>query len=231
MKTRAYRQAMFALLGLGTADLAALNLWAIPSWLNEEPVTDVRSATDAPRRPSSPPLHGPIAIAPSVPSRAASAHAVSAEPASGRAAPPAVRPSAAVAPGLARVTRPVPAEAASPAAAIAPEPRTVRADERRADILFHRGTWWVGPSGRRTLRRAVERLTAGARIELEGHADESGSTEINRRISERRVAVVARLLVQAGVDPARIDERAFGEERATGTGYDRRVELIIRGGP
>lgn len=198
MTKRAYGQAMFALLGLGTADLAVLNLWAVPGWLSESPVTDMRSATDAPSR--APAALPKPAVAAAPPQAAAIAALAEAAP-------------------------------SPPAAAIAPTPRTERATSLRTNILFHRGTWWVGPAGRRTLRSSVERLAPDSRIELEGHADESGSAAINQRISARRAAAVAGLLVDAGIDPARIEQRAFGEEHAGGSGFDRRVELIIRRGP
>jgi len=199
MNKRAYGQAMVALLGLGTADVALLNLWAAPGWLGESPVTDHRSATVPSARLPPPLRDAPIAAAPL---QAATS-----------------RPSSAV------------IAASTPAAVIAPEPRTRERTATRVNILFYRGTWWVGPAGRRTLRGFVEQLVPGARIDVEGHADESGSSEINRRISARRAAVAAALLTSAGVDLARIEQRAFGETRATGTGLDRRVELIVRGGP
>ena len=214
MNKRAYGQAMVTLLGLGTADLAVLNLWAVPGWLEDEPVTDMRSATDDPARATS-----AVSGTGHLPRTAAS---------SDPSPPIAARDPATSAPVLPASNAAAPT---APAAVIVPGRREPRVADHRASILFHRGTWWVGPAGRRTLRVSLQQLTPEGRITVEGHADESGSAEINRRISARRASVVAGLLVQAGIDPARIDQRAHGEAQASGTGFDRRVELIIRGGP
>jgi outer membrane protein OmpA-like peptidoglycan-associated protein len=192
MNKRAYGRAMFTLLGLGTADLATFNLWAMPAARttleNTTALNAIRSA-DPPSAPS-----------PGTPPQRTPRHPD---------APSPLHP---------------------PAANVSPTDRS-QPIEHKTTILFHRGTWWVGPAGRRALRSSLEHLTPARTIQVEGHADESGSTEINQRISARRASVVAALLVQAGVDPARIEQRAFGEARASGTGFDRRVELIIRGEP
>ncbi len=212
MNTRAYGQAMFALLGLGTADVVVLNVWAVPM---------SAPSTFSTANPASAPTPG---TTPASTDHTTALNAI-------RSADPVVAPS----PGT--ILQPPPLSPAvpttrpvSPAAAISPS-RPERATLHKSNIHFHRGTWWVGPTGRRTLRSSLGHLTPASRIELEGHADESGSTEINQRISARSAAVVAGLLVRAGIDPARIEQRAFGEARATGTRFDRRVELIIRGGP
>jgi OOP family OmpA-OmpF porin len=76
----------------------------------------------------------------------------------------------------------------------------------------------------------LRRLGAGPiRIEVDGHADSSGPAELNRRISAARARAVAAVLVEAGVDPSRIEVRAHGEEQPSETGEDRRVEVVIRG--
>jgi outer membrane protein OmpA-like peptidoglycan-associated protein len=94
-----------------------------------------------------------------------------------------------------------------------------------ARILFHKGTWWVGPASRRAIHLAHSRIRSSRIIELEGHADASGPSKINQRISEKRAAAVEALLIAKGVAPERIRVRAFGETRATGSVFDRRVEI------
>jgi outer membrane protein OmpA-like peptidoglycan-associated protein len=199
MNPRAYGQAMFALLGLGTADLAALNLWAIPNLdaAEQSDVTDMSHATNAPPR-----------LRPAAPSDTSPAQAP-------RVTAPALR---------APVEETLPAPPAARIAAA--EPAAIAA---RADVLFHRGTWWIGPAGRRALRASIAQLPPDAIFEVEGHADDSGPSEINQRISERRAKVVAELLVREGVDPMRIRKRALGESHSTGVGRDRRATLVIRG--
>lgn len=72
----------------------------------------------------------------------------------------------------------------------------------------------------------------GARVVLEGHADERGTREYNMALGERRAKAVQRYLVLQGVSPAQLEVVSYGEERAIATGNDesswaqnRRVEL------
>jgi len=72
----------------------------------------------------------------------------------------------------------------------------------------------------------------GARVVLEGHADERGTREYNMALGERRAKAVQRYLVLQGVSPAQLELVSYGEERAIATGNDesswaqnRRVEL------
>lgn len=62
------------------------------------------------------------------------------------------------------------------------------------------------------VRRAAEVLKQDASlvVTLEGHASTEGNLGHNQLLSEGRVASVKRLLVSAGVDPSRIDGKAFG---------------------
>lgn len=201
MNRRAYGQAMVALLGLGTADLAALNLLAIPE-LFEPATTEVSSATDAPVRAA--PVAKVAAPSPQ-PKAAAPVQPVVAEPES-----TAPRPQATV-----------------------PEPPAARSAARAESqtLLFSRGAWWISPSKRRALEDAIARLGPNAIVEVDGHADYTGPNDVNQRISERRAAAVVDLLLRSGIAPGRIRKRAHGENQPTGTGNDRRVEIIIRGEP
>jgi len=72
----------------------------------------------------------------------------------------------------------------------------------------------------------------GARVVLEGHADERGTREYNMALGERRAKAVQRYLVLQGVSPAQLELVSYGEERPVATGGDeqswaqnRRVEL------
>lgn len=72
----------------------------------------------------------------------------------------------------------------------------------------------------------------GARVVLEGHADERGTREYNMALGERRAKAVQRYLVLQGVSPAQLELVSYGEERPVATGNDeqswaqnRRVEL------
>lgn len=72
----------------------------------------------------------------------------------------------------------------------------------------------------------------GARVVLEGHADERGTREYNMALGERRSKAVQRYLVLQGVSPAQLEPVSYGEERPNVIGHDenswsqnRRVEL------
>jgi peptidoglycan-associated lipoprotein len=72
----------------------------------------------------------------------------------------------------------------------------------------------------------------GARVVLEGHADERGTREYNMALGERRAQAVQRYLVLQGVSPAQLEPVSYGEERPNVVGHDdsawsqnRRVEL------
>ena len=74
--------------------------------------------------------------------------------------------------------------------------------------------------------------TSGAKLRLEGHADERGSAEYNIALGERRAQAVARALKTAGAAEAQLSVISYGEERPAADGHDeaayaknRRVEL------
>ncbi|HID83198.1 MAG TPA: peptidoglycan-associated lipoprotein Pal [Chromatiales bacterium] len=73
----------------------------------------------------------------------------------------------------------------------------------------------------------------GARVRLEGHADERGSREYNVALSERRALSVKRLMAFQGTRADQADIVAYGEERPVEFGHNeaawsqnRRVEII-----
>ena len=72
----------------------------------------------------------------------------------------------------------------------------------------------------------------GARVRLEGHADERGSREYNIGLGERRAQAVRQLLLIQGVSASQIATVSFGEERPAAFGssesdysQNRRVEF------
>jgi outer membrane protein OmpA-like peptidoglycan-associated protein len=198
MNARAFGHALFALLGLGTADLVALNAWAIPGVLALDAAQPkLRDAVEAPR--------------PAANSGAEGAGGSDAPETDFNAAtqPPSEAPPQAV------VDNDRPTE---------PDPKLERDP---ALLLFHKGTWWVGPASRRAIRNSYERISRSRVVELEGHTDADGSSEINQRISENRAAAVQAYLIGTGIKPESIRIRAVGETHASGTALDRRVEIWI----
>ncbi|MGV6859823.1 MAG: peptidoglycan-associated lipoprotein Pal [bacterium] len=74
---------------------------------------------------------------------------------------------------------------------------------------------------------------AGARIRLEGHADERGTREYNVALSEYRAQAVANLMKFQGVRPGQVETVAYGEEKPAVLGHNeaawsrnRRVEIV-----
>ncbi|HSG96781.1 MAG TPA: peptidoglycan-associated lipoprotein Pal [Woeseiaceae bacterium] len=72
----------------------------------------------------------------------------------------------------------------------------------------------------------------GARVRLEGHADERGSREYNIGLGERRAQAVRRILMIQGIPSDQISTVSFGEERPVAFGssesdyaQNRRVEF------
>ena len=75
----------------------------------------------------------------------------------------------------------------------------------------------------------------GARVVLEGHADERGTREYNMALGERRGKSVADYLTMQGVSSSQLEVVSFGEERPAVEGdgeaaysKNRRVEIIKR---
>lgn len=73
----------------------------------------------------------------------------------------------------------------------------------------------------------------GARVRLEGHADETGSREYNIGLGERRAQAVRRILMLQGASASQLTTVSYGEERPNALGSDeesyslnRRVELV-----
>jgi outer membrane protein OmpA-like peptidoglycan-associated protein len=220
MNARAYGQALFALLGFGTVDLVALNAWAVPSLLAVDVARPAAPAPKAVRAPNRAAAHGggegAGASAPETNFNAATQPPAAPEPVNSRlrvAEPVNSTPRA-------NVRTPSP----SRGALLEPAPNLQRDP---ALLLFHKGTWWVGPASRRELRGAFEHVQQSSLVELEGHADATGPSDVNQRISENRAVAVEALLVNAGIEPERIRIRAFGETHASGTALDRRVEIWI----
>jgi outer membrane protein OmpA-like peptidoglycan-associated protein len=71
-------------------------------------------------------------------------------------------------------------------------------------------------------------------IDIQGHADEVGTSEYNLYLSKERAKAVRLLLVHFGVDPKKLVEHAYGKDRPRDAGHDerahrenRRVEFTI----
>ena len=97
----------------------------------------------------------------------------------------------------------------------------------------------VREDAKSALDKNVQILNAypDARIEIQGHCDERGTTEYNLALGQRRAASARSYLVAKGISANRISTKSYGEERPLATGSDeyawgqnRRDEFIVVSG-
>jgi outer membrane protein OmpA-like peptidoglycan-associated protein len=105
-----------------------------------------------------------------------------------------------------------------------------------SDINFETGTAKLEPMAESYLEKVVHLLTKAPNIDLfiKGHADITGSDDINRRLSLDRALSVQLYLLEKGIAPARLTAQGFGSEQpvaanntAEGRALNRRVELEV----
>lgn len=89
-----------------------------------------------------------------------------------------------------------------------------------------------------TLNDVAEQLKqSGAKVEVSGHTDASGSPTVNRALSQRRAEVVMTYLASKGVPAENMTAKGYGPDapvadnaNAGGRAKNRRVELKVMGG-
>lgn len=76
----------------------------------------------------------------------------------------------------------------------------------------------------------------GAKMRIEGHADERGSREYNIALGQRRSEAVKQMMQLLGARADQIESVSFGEEKPRGTGHDeaswaenRRDDIVYQG--
>jgi OOP family OmpA-OmpF porin len=103
-------------------------------------------------------------------------------------------------------------------------------------LLFASDESTVLPEQAGSIRRISGRLLAVdiRRAAVEGHADGSGGAEHNQRLSERRAAAVAEVLVGSGFDKSAVTTAGLGDrfpiesnDTAEGRRENRRVVILI----
>ncbi|MBU6443233.1 MAG: OmpA family protein [Alphaproteobacteria bacterium] len=106
----------------------------------------------------------------------------------------------------------------------------------RSDILFRAGSRAISPAAATTIEAVAGVLRRYDRtlIEVNGYTDTTGSADLNLKLSQARAEAVANELVDAGINPARISPRGYGETHLripTGDNVNeprnRRVEIRI----
>jgi outer membrane protein OmpA-like peptidoglycan-associated protein len=108
--------------------------------------------------------------------------------------------------------------------------------EMRNDVLFARNSSDLSPAALGTVDvvAGVLRRYDRTLVEVNGYTDTTGTPEYNGRLSQHRAEAVANVLVDDGVNPARISPRGFGETHLlipTGDNVDeprnRRVQIRV----
>ena len=156
---------------------------------------------------------------------------------SGCAHKPAQAPAPRTAPTQAATT-PVPAPTA-PAPAPAPAPVTAPAFSAGdlVPVFFEFDSAALTEQGRATLDQNARLLRdhVSARLVIEGHCDERGTSEYNQALGEKRAQAAREYLVGAGITTTRLEIVSYGKERPFETGHDenawaknRRAHFTIR---
>jgi outer membrane protein OmpA-like peptidoglycan-associated protein len=104
-------------------------------------------------------------------------------------------------------------------------------------VLFMPGSADIDPRSTSLLSEVADVLARNAqlkRVQVQGHTDNRGDPARNRELSQRRAEAVAQWLVNAGVDPARLEAKGYGDEQplapnitAENRAKNRRVQFVI----
>jgi peptidoglycan-associated lipoprotein len=125
----------------------------------------------------------------------------------------------------------------------AAELRAARIEEARLivaeKIFFDFNSSEIKPEYREVLARKADVMNEFPEISIrvEGHCDDRGTVEYNLALGERRAQAAKDYLVNAGLDPDRVNTISYGEERPAveGSGEEvwaqnRRDEFVITSG-
>jgi outer membrane protein OmpA-like peptidoglycan-associated protein len=106
------------------------------------------------------------------------------------------------------------------------------------DVLFDIGKYDL----RQPAKEALAKLSGivlshpGLRLDVEGHTDNTGSDDLNQKLSEQRADAVRAYLIVQQLDPDSVSSNGFGKGRPVATNdtsegrqQNRRVEIIVSG--
>lgn len=107
---------------------------------------------------------------------------------------------------------------------------------RLNNIFFDTGKSELRPESGPELDRLVTTLNEAPKmvIEVRGHTDNTGSNEINAKLSQDRADSVREYFISKGIEPDRVASKGFGESKPVATNdtdegrqQNRRVEFVI----
>ncbi|MFH0933929.1 MAG: peptidoglycan-associated lipoprotein Pal [Pseudomonadota bacterium] len=125
--------------------------------------------------------------------------------------------------------------APAPAMEPAPEPSAMMPDNN--SVYFPFDVDAVQPADRDTIQAHGAYLSknSGAKVRVEGNADERGSSEYNLGLGQRRANNVRKALILAGAMESQIETVSFGEEKPRASGHDeeswaqnRRADIVYK---
>lgn len=137
-------------------------------------------------------------------------------------------------PGPAPAPRPA---AEDPSRRIAEMTRQAREEFQNRHIYFAFDRYDLSTEAKSTLDRKVAFLNDNreARVQIEGHCDERGTTAYNLALGERRANSAKTYLETAGVNASRLTTISYGEERPADPGNNeaawaknRRAQFVIQ---
>jgi outer membrane protein OmpA-like peptidoglycan-associated protein len=127
----------------------------------------------------------------------------------------------------------------SQVATVKEEPRGV-VITMSGSLLFPSGQSELTPIARQNLDRvaaAIAQQPDNPSVSVEGYTDAQGSSEQNKRLSQKRAQAVADQLIARGVDKSRVSVSGKGEsapvaenDTADGRANNRRVEIVLGNG-
>lgn len=90
------------------------------------------------------------------------------------------------------------------------------------DIYFDFDQSAIREDSKKQLNENIEwlRKNPAAKVTIEGHCDERGSSEYNLALGDRRARATRDYLIAAGVEANRISSISFGKERPFAPGHD-----------
>jgi peptidoglycan-associated lipoprotein len=108
-----------------------------------------------------------------------------------------------------------------PASAVAQAPKAPELTAVK-DIFFDFDQAMIRDDSKKTMADNVLWLKTNpaAKVTIEGHCDERGSSEYNLALGERRARVTKDFLVAAGIGANRVNTISFGKERPFVLGHD-----------